>query len=126
MPPHRKENSMSKMGVITVQDFEKAVEVFGFNSPVVTAIWNAMANNPDNADEFETVFALTANGRYMKEYRYGMRLRGFSIGCQPVQGLDHAEDDPTGRYYNILVYNRPLTEQEIKDYELDEVKGEQA
>lgn len=117
---------MSRMGVITVQDFERAVDVFGFDSPVVTAIWNAMANNPDNADEFETVFALTANGRYRKEYRYGMRLRGFSIGCQPMQGLDHAEDDPTGKYYNILVYNRPLTEQEIKDYELDEVKGEQA
>lgn len=117
---------MSRMGVITVQDFERAVDVFGFDSPVVTAIWNAMANNPDNADEFETVFALTANGRYRKEYRYGMRLRGFSIGCQPMQGLDHAEDDPTGRYYNILVYNRPLTEQETKDYELDELKGEQA
>lgn len=43
-----------------------------------------------------------------------------------MQGLDHAEDDPTGRYYNILVYNRPLTEQETKDYELDELKGEQA
>ena len=118
---------MSKIGVITVQDFERAVEVFGFDSPVVTAIWNTMANNPNNAEEFETVYALAANGRYRAVvYRYGMRLRGFSIGCQPMQGLDFAEDDPTGRYYNILVYNRPLTEQEQKDYELDELKGEQA
>lgn len=117
---------MSKIGVITVKDFEKAVKEFGFDSPVVTAIWNTMENNPNNAEEFETVYALAANGRYKKEYRYGMRLRGFSIGCQPMQGLDRAEDDPAGKYYNILVYNRPLTEQELKDYELDEVKGEQA
>ena len=52
------------MGIITVKDFEKAVEVFGFDSPVVTAIWNTMQNNPDNAGEFETVYALNANGRY--------------------------------------------------------------
>ena len=60
---------MSKIGVITVQDFEKAVEVFGFNSPVVTAIWNTMANNPNNAEEFETVYALAANGRYIERRR---------------------------------------------------------
>lgn len=55
---------MSKIGVITVKDFEKAVEVFGFDSPVVTAIWNTMESNPNNAEEFETVYALNANGRY--------------------------------------------------------------
>lgn len=38
------------------------------------------------------------------KYRYGMRLRGFSIGCQPMNGLDHREDDPTGRYHDILIY----------------------
>lgn len=53
------------------------------------------------------------------EYRYGMRLRGFSIGCQPMKGLLYREDDNTGRYYDILVYSRELTEQEIHDYELD-------
>lgn len=36
-----------------------------------------------------------------------------------MQGLDHAEDDPAGKYHNILVYTRPLTEQETRDYELD-------
>lgn len=56
------------MGIITVKDFEKSVEVFGFDSPVVTAIWNTMQNNPDNAGEFETVYALNANGRY-KEHK---------------------------------------------------------
>lgn len=52
-------------------------------------------------------------------YKYGMRLRGFSIGCQPMIGLVRREDDATGRYHNILIYNRQLTEKEVTDYELD-------
>lgn len=53
------------------------------------------------------------------EYKYGMRLRGFSIGCQPMKGFVRREDDETGKYYDILIYNRPLTESEIYSYELD-------
>lgn len=53
-------------------------------------------------------------------YRYGMRLRGFSIGCQP-KGVVSREDDPTGRYYDILVYDRVLTAKELEDYELDDL-----
>ena len=53
------------------------------------------------------------------EFRYGMRLRGFSPGCQPMTGLIRREDDTTGKYHDILVYDGQLTEQEIKDYELD-------
>jgi hypothetical protein len=52
-------------------------------------------------------------------YRYGMRLRGFSIGCQPMSGLVRREDDTTGRYHDVLVYDRQLTDQELEDYELD-------
>ena len=59
------------------------------------------------------------------KYRYGMRLRGFSIGCQPMNGLDRREDDPTGRYHDILVYKRELTEQELDDYELDYIDAVQ-
>lgn len=59
------------------------------------------------------------------EYRYGMRLRGFSIGCQPKEGLDHAEDG-IGRYYNILVYNRRLTEKELEEYELDDLNDNES
>ena len=58
------------------------------------------------------------------QYRYGMRLRGFSPGCQPMSGLDHREDDKTGRYHDILVYNRPLTAEEVRDYELDNLDNE--
>lgn len=51
-------------------------------------------------------------------YRYGMRLRGYSIGCQP-KGVIDREDDESGRYYDILVYDRQLTDKELEDYELD-------
>lgn len=56
-----------RLGIITVDDFKKAVETFGFGSPVVTAIWNTMINNPNNAAEFETVYALWAAGKFDKE-----------------------------------------------------------
>ena len=56
-------------------------------------------------------------------HKYGMRLRGFSIGCQPMDGLLERQDDPSGHYYDILVYNRKLTEKELANYELDEVTG---
>lgn len=59
----------NKAGVITVEDFERCVKEFGFRSPVVTAVWNTMNNNPDNSKEFEIVYARWATGRY-KEDRY--------------------------------------------------------
>ena len=60
----------------------------------------------------------------MSEYRYGMRLRGFSPMCQP-KGVIRREDDPTGRYWDIIVYDHPLSESEIRSYDLDEIeKGE--
>lgn len=52
------------MGKITVKDFERAVKEFGFNSPVVTAIWNTMYSNPDNQEEFETIYARRYAGMY--------------------------------------------------------------
>lgn len=56
----------------------------------------------------------------MREYRYGMRLRPFAIGCEPVKGYVRFEEG-TKKYHNILVYDRPLTEKEINDYELDDL-----
>lgn len=55
-------------------------------------------------------------------YRYGMRLRGFAPMCQPKDGFVERQDDPTGKYYDILVYNRELTEKELRDYELDRLE----
>lgn len=56
-------------------------------------------------------------------YSYGMRLRGFSIGCQPMEGFAERKDDTTGKYYDILVYSRRLTADELESYELDELEG---
>lgn len=55
----------------------------------------------------------------MNGHEYGMRLRGFSPGCQPMRGLIERKDDPTGRYYDILVYAERLPEEEAAAYELD-------
>ena len=52
-------------------------------------------------------------------YYYGMRLRGFSIGCQPMNGFIERIDDSTGNYYDVLVYDRKLSKKEMHDYELD-------
>ena len=57
-------------------------------------------------------------------YIYGMRLRGFSPGCQPMSGLVERLDDPKGRYHDLLVYDRELSEKELSDYELDYVQAE--
>ena len=51
-------------------------------------------------------------------YKYGMRLRGFSIGCQPMDGLYCAEDGDR-KYWSYLFYTRMLTDKEAEDYELD-------
>lgn len=59
----------------------------------------------------------------MNEYYYGMRLRGFSPACQPMDGLLRREDDPTGEFYDILVYNRGLSDEERSDYSLTFIKG---
>ena len=52
-------------------------------------------------------------------YKYGMRLRGFSIGTQPKAGFYERQDDPTGKYWDILVYTRRLSDEELRAYELD-------
>lgn len=57
-------------------------------------------------------------------YLYGMRLRGFSIGCQP-SGVIERMDDASGKYWDIIAYRRRLTDDEIKSYDLDYI-GEEA
>lgn len=49
---------------------------------------------------------------------YGMRLRGFSIGCQPKEGFVERRDDTSGKYYDLIVYDRPLTDQEVEKFDL--------
>lgn len=52
-------------------------------------------------------------------YVYGMRLRGFSPGCQPMEGLIDGFVDLDFKYHSILLYNRKLSEDELEHYELD-------
>ena len=51
-----------------------------------------------------------------------MRLRGFSPGCQPMEGLIERTDDVLQEYHDILIYDRPLSKKEIRDYELDFIR----
>ena len=53
----------------------------------------------------------------MALHLYGMRLRGYSPGCQP-KGVVEARDDPSGRYYNILVYATKLPLKDENRYDL--------
>ena len=58
-------------------------------------------------------------GKNKRVYKYGMREMGASPGAQPADGLIEVNDDPLQEYYSILLYNRPLSPEEVKDYELD-------
>ena len=57
-------------------------------------------------------------------YKYGMRLRGCAPGCQPMDGLINAEDDPLDEYKNILTYSRKLTHTECFNFDLDFIRKE--
>lgn len=59
----------------------------------------------------------------IQTYWYGMRLRGFSPGCQPMNGLGSVMKG-NEKYHNILIYSRELTDEEVRDYELDRISEE--
>lgn len=53
-------------------------------------------------------------------YWYGMRLRGCSLGAQPKDFLFRREASGLfSRYYDIIVYGRKLSEEEVEHYSLD-------
>ena len=52
------------------------------------------------------------------KYIYGMRLRSAGIGCQPKDFLEILQEHPK-RYWDAVVYNRKLTEQECFVYSMD-------
>ena len=61
----------------------------------------------------------------MAEYKYGMRLRGFSPGCQPMEGLVRVEHPlDMIKWWDILVYDRELNDTELFLYDLDKVEEE--
>ena len=54
-----------------------------------------------------------------KKYKYGMRLRGFSLGCQPMEYLHDVRESDGNPYYSYLFYTEKLTEDQIRNFELD-------
>lgn len=54
------------------------------------------------------------------KYWYEYRLRGLSLGCQPKGFVDSDED--WGKF-GAIAYDRPLTEQELVDYELTPINS---
>lgn len=54
----------------------------------------------------------------MREYLYGMRLRPAGPGCQPIKGLLRIAPGG-GRYHDLLIYDRKLSDEECEEYELD-------
>lgn len=55
----------------------------------------------------------------MTLHKYGMRLRPFGPACQPKDGLRRAEEDASGKYWNIIYYDRLLPTREAATYDLD-------
>lgn len=51
-------------------------------------------------------------------YKYYMNERPLGIGAQPKGFVSFDEEDVGGRY-GAIYYDRPLTQKELEDYELD-------
>lgn len=57
-------------------------------------------------------------------YYYRMRLRGVGPGCQPKGFVDTVKKvtlcgETFTATYDILIYSRKLTDEEVEEYELD-------
>ena len=51
-------------------------------------------------------------------YMYGMKERGFGMGCQP-KGFVKWEDSDCDGYYSYVYYDEPLTEEQMEQYEME-------
>lgn len=58
--------------------------------------------------------------------KYGMKHRGYSIGCQPsgVIKVEDSDKNKTG-YWSFIYYENKLTEEQILKYELEEIGEEE-
>lgn len=60
----------------------------------------------------------------MKLYQYGMGKKPYGYGNQPEQGLYAVLpplNSPFSKYYDIIVYDRQLTEDECERYKLKDL-----
>ena len=58
------EKRKNKLGIITVDNFEDVIKMFGFDHPVTTVVWNTMEVNPNNKEDFEIVYHRYVAGKY--------------------------------------------------------------
>lgn len=55
-------------------------------------------------------------------YKYGMHLRPYGIGCQPMHGLICCADGAVvdlRRYHNFIYYTERLSKEDASHYDLD-------
>ncbi len=52
------------------------------------------------------------------KYFYGMRLRGFAPGCQPMEGFLGRVFDGNKKYHDVLMYENPLDKEYIRHFSL--------
>lgn len=70
-------------------------------------------DNPSVSEKQKDVDKNVSGG--VSEYRYGMTVRPFGIGNQPDGALRHEDG---GGAYGTVVYDHPLTEEEVKNFNL--------
>ena len=61
--------------------------------------------------------------RAVFHFKYGMRTRDFEPGNYPKREFIRREDDSDGKYNDILVYGRRLTDREQVKYQLDDLNN---
>ena len=56
-------------------------------------------------------------------FKYGMKSRGYSIGCQP-EGVKKFEDTDKWKtgYWSYIYYEEPLEDEQLDKYELEYIE----
>ena len=82
-------------------------------------LYEAFINKYNSKDLFEKFIEEYQNSNNNQDnnglYWYEFRLRGFSLGCQPS---GHIKVNHNSGRWGIIAYNRPLTADELFDYDL--------
>lgn len=53
-------------------------------------------------------------------YKYGMKERGYSIGCQPSGVIDCENfSNKSNGYWSYIYYKEKLNDEQVRRYELD-------
>ncbi len=54
-------------------------------------------------------------------HKYGMKERGFGMGCQPKGFVKWEDASQSPTYYSYVWYDEPLTEEQLEQYEMEEL-----